>query len=156
MYNTKLHFYFISSYAHIRQKIQKTASEKYAGIRQQTMALSLMSGWRTPLWLLLLMYLMKSPHGAGKEEQKLYSNCLIEVKSNGLNVGGCFNSIHPEDKQDVAFRLVLGARAVAYGEKNVSFQGPFPTQAVLDNSYVTIVFNQDIKASHEDGFFEVR
>nr|AAH49448.1 Zgc:56454 [Danio rerio] len=66
-----------------------------------------------------------------------------------------WGSIHPEDKQDVAFRLVLGARAVAYGEKNVTFQGPFPTQAVLGNSYITIVFNQDIKASHEDGYFEI-
>ncbi|XP_067275157.1 sialate O-acetylesterase [Pseudorasbora parva] len=66
--------------------------------------------------------------------------------------------IHPEDKQDVAFRLVLGARAVAYGEKNVSFQGPFPTQAILNQSSISIVFNQDINATLDknDGrFFEI-
>lgn len=67
-----------------------------------------------------------------------------------------FNSIHPEDKQDVAFRLVLGARAVAYGEKNVSFQGPFPTQAMLNQSFISIVFNQDVNAILKDDFFEVR
>lgn len=65
-------------------------------------------------------------------------------------------SIHPEDKQDVAYRLVLGARAVAYGEKNVSFQGPFPTHAVLKQDFICIVFNRGIKAITGDGFFEVR
>ncbi len=65
-------------------------------------------------------------------------------------------SIHPEDKQDVAYRLVLGARAVAYGEKNVSFQGPFPTHAVLKQDFICIEFNQGINAINGDGFFEVR
>ena len=32
--------------------------------------------------------------------------------------------IHPRDKASVADRLVIGARAIAYGEKNVDFQGP--------------------------------
>lgn len=56
----------------------------------------------------------------------------------------------------MAFRLVLGARAVAYGEKNVSFQGPFPTQAMLNQSFISIVFNQDVNAILKDDFFEVR
>ncbi|KAL1256669.1 hypothetical protein QQF64_012214 [Cirrhinus molitorella] len=67
-----------------------------------------------------------------------------------------YGSIHPEDKQDVAYRLVLGARAVAYGEKNVSFQGPFPTQAVLEQDFISIVFNQSINAIPDEGnFFEI-
>ncbi|XP_057281953.1 sialate O-acetylesterase isoform X3 [Pezoporus wallicus] len=43
-----------------------------------------------------------------------------------------YGSIHPRDKHNVAHRLQLGARAVAYGEKNLVFQGPFPTRAVLE------------------------
>ncbi|XP_010076573.1 PREDICTED: sialate O-acetylesterase, partial [Pterocles gutturalis] len=43
-----------------------------------------------------------------------------------------YGSIHPRDKQNVAYRLHLGARAVAYGEKNLVFQGPSPTRAVLE------------------------
>ncbi|XP_056112443.1 sialate O-acetylesterase [Rhinichthys klamathensis goyatoka] len=68
-----------------------------------------------------------------------------------------WGSIHPEDKQDVAYRLVLGARAVAYGEKNVSFQGPFPTHAILYKSFISIVFNQAVNAIHDDDddFFEI-
>uniref|UniRef100_A0A8C1T172 Sialic acid acetylesterase n=1 Tax=Cyprinus carpio TaxID=7962 RepID=A0A8C1T172_CYPCA len=69
-----------------------------------------------------------------------------------------WGSIHPEDKQDVAYRLVLGARAVAYGEKNVSFQGPFPTHALLEQDLIYIVFNQGIEqgiAITNDRFFEI-
>uniref|UniRef100_A0A8C1NDW7 Sialic acid acetylesterase n=1 Tax=Cyprinus carpio TaxID=7962 RepID=A0A8C1NDW7_CYPCA len=69
-----------------------------------------------------------------------------------------WGSIHPEDKQDVAYRLVLGARAVAYGEKNVSFQGPFPTHALLEQDFIYIVFNQGIEqgiAITNDRFFEI-
>ncbi|XP_059362291.1 sialate O-acetylesterase [Carassius carassius] len=67
-----------------------------------------------------------------------------------------YGSIHPEDKQDVAYRLVLGARAVAYGEKNVSFQGPYPTHAMLKQNLICIVFNQTIiSATTNDGFFEI-
>ncbi|XP_010184449.1 PREDICTED: LOW QUALITY PROTEIN: sialate O-acetylesterase, partial [Mesitornis unicolor] len=43
-----------------------------------------------------------------------------------------YGSIHPRDKQSVAHRLQLGARAVAYGEKEVVFQGPYPSRAVLE------------------------
>ncbi|KAK9959120.1 hypothetical protein ABG768_011200 [Culter alburnus] len=66
-----------------------------------------------------------------------------------------WGSIHPEYKRDVAHRLVLGARAVAYGEKNVSFQGPFPSQIVLNQFFIRIVFNQDIKVTLDDDFFEI-
>lgn len=49
----------------------------------------------------------------------------------------CFNSIvssffplsiHPRDKQDVAYRLMRGALNVAYGHSDVTYKGPFPSQ----------------------------
>lgn len=66
-----------------------------------------------------------------------------------------YRSIHPRFKQDVAHRLVLGARAVAYGEENVSFQGPYPISFQLDQSSLNITFDQEISATHSDNAFEV-
>ena len=39
-----------------------------------------------------------------------------------------YKSIHPRDKASVADRLIFGARALVYGEKDVKFQGP-----IIDN-----------------------
>ena len=71
----------------------------------------------------------------------------------------CF-SIHPTYKQDIAVRLVLGARAIAYGESNLAYQGPFPSDYQLDSSQykLTIIFDHgtatlEVKGSNE---FEVR
>ncbi|NXX74426.1 SIAE acetylesterase, partial [Urocolius indicus] len=57
-----------------------------------------------------------------------------------------YGSIHPRDKQNVARRLQLGARAVAYGEKELVFQGPFPTNAVLELSraLLNITYDQEL------------
>ncbi|XP_074783337.1 sialate O-acetylesterase [Athene noctua] len=57
-----------------------------------------------------------------------------------------YGSIHPRDKQNVAHRLQLGARAVAYGEKNVIFQGPYPTRAVLEvtRGLLNITYSQEL------------
>ncbi|NXL54477.1 SIAE acetylesterase, partial [Podilymbus podiceps] len=54
--------------------------------------------------------------------------------------------IHPRDKQNVAHRLHLGARAVAYGEKNLVFQGPYPTRAVLEvtGALLNITYSQEL------------
>ncbi|NXL39152.1 SIAE acetylesterase, partial [Glaucidium brasilianum] len=61
-------------------------------------------------------------------------------------------SIHPRDKQNVAHRLQLGARAVAYGEKNVIFQGPYPTCAVLEvtRGLLNITYSQELVWRHRD------
>ncbi|NXX99306.1 SIAE acetylesterase, partial [Centropus bengalensis] len=61
-------------------------------------------------------------------------------------------SIHPRDKQNVARRLLLGARAVAYGEKEVVFQGPFPTRAVLEVSrgLLNVTYSQELLCRHRD------
>lgn len=47
-----------------------------------------------------------------------------------------FGSIHPRDKEDVGWRLALGALAIAYGNStsdNVYFSVPIPAKAVLSN-----------------------
>jgi hypothetical protein len=44
---------------------------------------------------------------------------VLECGKRSLQVTLC-SRIHPWDKQDEAYRLSLGERAVAYGEKGVS------------------------------------
>lgn len=55
-----------------------------------------------------------------------------------------YGTIHPRDKQDVAYRLTLGARAVAYNEKDVPFLGPFPSEILSTQMYVNITYDQTI------------
>lgn len=66
-------------------------------------------------------------------------------------------SIHPRDKQTVAYRLHLGARAVAYGEKLI-FQGPLPENVELlaDRGLLNLTYSQDIQVQRQDKIFEVR
>uniref|UniRef100_A0A8C9U036 Sialic acid acetylesterase n=1 Tax=Scleropages formosus TaxID=113540 RepID=A0A8C9U036_SCLFO len=64
-------------------------------------------------------------------------------------------SIHPRYKHDVALRLTLGARAMAYGEKNVSFQGPFPAKIWLDQDLINITYNQPVSVSLSQDIFEI-
>ncbi|XP_056622150.1 sialate O-acetylesterase [Triplophysa dalaica] len=66
-----------------------------------------------------------------------------------------WGSIHPRFKRDVAHRLVLGARAVAYGEKNVSFQGPYPLSFHFDQCSLNITFDQKLSATNSDNAFEI-
>nr|XP_046149394.1 sialate O-acetylesterase-like [Oncorhynchus gorbuscha] len=63
-----------------------------------------------------------------------------------------FGSIHPRDKQDVAYRLSLGARAVAYGEEGVSFQGPFPRWVLVNDQYINVTYDQSVCHSFERYF----
>lgn len=69
--------------------------------------------------------------------------------------GGSFR-IHPRDKQDVAYRLTLGARAVAYGEVGVSFQGPFPTQITLLSKMINVTYDQKVRVTPSKDVFEVK
>jgi len=65
--------------------------------------------------------------------------------------------IHPRDKQDVARRLTLGARAVAYNEKRVSFEGPFPKElSVSAPMSVNITYDQKVSVTPSRSIFEVR
>lgn len=68
-------------------------------------------------------------------------------------------SIHPRDKQNVAHRLHLGARAVAYGEKDLVFQGPYPTRAILEvtRGLLNVTYSQELVCRRRDTrAFEVR
>ncbi|NXT32700.1 SIAE acetylesterase, partial [Pelecanoides urinatrix] len=70
-----------------------------------------------------------------------------------------YGSIHPRDKQNVAHRLHLGARAVAYGEKDLVFQGPYPTRAVLEvtRGLLNLTYSQELVCRRRDTrAFEVR
>ncbi|NXU19540.1 SIAE acetylesterase, partial [Pardalotus punctatus] len=70
-----------------------------------------------------------------------------------------YGSIHPRDKQNVAHRLLLGARAVAYGDKDLVFQGPYPTRAILDVSrgLLNVTYSQELICRQRDAqTFEVR
>ncbi|KAM6946328.1 sialate O-acetylesterase [Aplochiton taeniatus] len=66
-----------------------------------------------------------------------------------------FGSIHPRDKQHVAYRLALGARAVAYGETDLVFQGPFPSKVVAKKGYLSITYDQKISVAASKNIFEV-
>jgi len=59
------------------------------------------------------------------------SNVFMAVAMDLPDDNSPYGSIHPRDKTTVADRLILGARAVAYGEKNVSFQGPVLSNCTL-------------------------
>ncbi|KAM9269242.1 sialate O-acetylesterase [Morus bassanus] len=63
-----------------------------------------------------------------------------------------YGSIHPRDKQNVARRLHLGARAVAYGEKDLVFQGPYPTRAVLEvtRGLLNLTYSQELVCRQRD------
>ncbi|XP_034023873.1 sialate O-acetylesterase [Thalassophryne amazonica] len=66
-----------------------------------------------------------------------------------------YDPIHPRDKQDVAYRLTLGARAVAYNEKNVTFLGPFPHQMLLTQTYINITYDQTISVTQSQDIFQI-
>ncbi|KAF3693001.1 Sialate O-acetylesterase [Channa argus] len=65
-----------------------------------------------------------------------------------------YGTIHPRDKQDVAYRLTLGARAVAYNEKAVPFLGPFPSQILYTGIYVNITYDQELSVTPSKDIFE--
>ncbi|KAM3921731.1 sialate O-acetylesterase [Leptodactylus fuscus] len=69
-----------------------------------------------------------------------------------------YGSIHPRDKQTVAYRLYLGAQAIAYGDRRVHYQGPFPDRidVYYTYSYMNITYNQELLITHTcDNIFEV-
>ncbi|XP_017275588.1 sialate O-acetylesterase isoform X3 [Kryptolebias marmoratus] len=66
-----------------------------------------------------------------------------------------YGTIHPRDKQDVAHRLTLGARAVAYGEKGVAFAGPFPYRIVSTDESVNITYDQPVSVAPSKNIFEI-
>ena len=76
-----------------------------------------------------------------------------------LNISSHFR-IHPRYKQDIADRLFLAARNVAYGEQEIKIQGPFPTGLQLDAStnLLTVEYDngKDVLQVNTNNGFEVR
>ncbi|XP_056398027.1 sialate O-acetylesterase isoform X2 [Hyla sarda] len=69
-----------------------------------------------------------------------------------------YGSVHPRDKQTVAYRLYLGAQAIAYGDHRIPFQGPFPETVDIyyNYSYMNITYNQELLITRTcDDIFEV-
>ncbi|KAJ0063641.1 hypothetical protein NL108_004484, partial [Boleophthalmus pectinirostris] len=64
-----------------------------------------------------------------------------------------YGTIHPRDKQDVTYRLTLGAKVVAY-KQSLSFQGPFPCLISPDQMYVNITFDQQVSVTPSKDIFE--
>ncbi|XP_030621679.1 sialate O-acetylesterase [Chanos chanos] len=66
-----------------------------------------------------------------------------------------WGSIHPRYKQDVAHRLVLGARAVAYGEKALTFNGPYFKMIDKNEGFTRITYDQKITIKPSSDLFEI-
>ncbi|XP_041850929.1 sialate O-acetylesterase isoform X2 [Melanotaenia boesemani] len=66
-----------------------------------------------------------------------------------------YGTIHPRDKQDVAYRLTLGARAVAYDEEDVLFLGPFPKLIWSTETVINITYDQVVSVTPSKDIFEI-
>lgn len=69
-----------------------------------------------------------------------------------------YGSVHPRDKETVGYRLYLGARAIAYGEKEVQYRGPFPVHidVYYNYLYMNITYDQKLLITGTcDNMFEV-
>ncbi|XP_063799804.1 sialate O-acetylesterase isoform X2 [Pseudophryne corroboree] len=94
----------------------------------------------------------------GYAPNHMMPNTFMAVAMDLCDETSPYGSIHPRDKQTVAYRLSLGARAIAYGERDVSFKGPFPVtiDVYYDYSYMNITYDQDLLITHTcDKIFEV-
>jgi sialate O-acetylesterase len=66
--------------------------------------------------------------------------------------------IHPRNKLDVGYRLSRSGLAVAYGYKNISYQGPIIADISIasDSSKVNVTYSNIVSSSIElrnpDGF----
>ncbi|KAL3884153.1 hypothetical protein ACJMK2_030373 [Sinanodonta woodiana] len=69
-------------------------------------------------------------------------NVFMSVAMDLPDFASPYGTVHPRDKEDVSSRLVLAARAVAYGEKGLDFQGPQPTKFSVQDNSLTIEFSQ--------------
>jgi sialate O-acetylesterase len=61
------------------------------------------------------------------------------------------NRIHPRDKLDVGYRLSQSGLAVAYGFKNVTYQGPIIARISVssDSSRVNVTYSNEVSKSIE-------
>ncbi|KAM6432101.1 sialate O-acetylesterase isoform 1-T5 [Liasis olivaceus] len=94
----------------------------------------------------------------GYVPNKRMSNTFMAVTIDLGDDESPYGSIHPRDKRTVAYRLHLGALAIAYGEKSITFQGPYPQKVQVNETHrlLNITFEEHIQLRHMDSkAFEV-
>ena len=77
--------------------------------------------------------------GTLRDQQRRTLDLTNTAMAVSLDVGDAEN-IHPSDKQTVAARLALAARALAYGE-SVEYSGPLFRQATVDGAGMRVWFS---------------
>ncbi|XP_053397524.1 sialate O-acetylesterase-like isoform X2 [Mercenaria mercenaria] len=94
--------------------------------------------------------------GYGYVPNPVLQNVFMAVAMDLPDYASPYGSVHPRDKMDVAERLALAGRAVAYGESNIDFQGPIPSKFTLNSDHtLTIEFdhgNNPIEVRKNNGF----
>lgn len=76
-------------------------------------------------------------------------NVFMAVSMDLGNASSPYGSIHPNDKQDVGFRLALAGRAVAYGDLNVYYSGPIVSDVIFTSVANTTTWITTVKYQHE-------
>ena len=64
------------------------------------------------------------------------------------NASSPYGSIHPNDKQDVGYRLALAGQAVAYGDLDVYYSGPIVSDVII-SLYNSSTWYATVKYQHE-------
>jgi sialate O-acetylesterase len=64
---------------------------------------------------------------------------------------GTKDNVHPPDKQTVAARLALAARATVYGEHGIEYSGPLFREATVEGSTMRVWFNHAESGLMSDG-----
>lgn len=64
---------------------------------------------------------------------------------------GTRDNVHPPDKQTVAARLALAARATVYGEHGIEYSGPLFREATVEGSAMRVWFNHAESGLTSDG-----
>ncbi|XP_047375547.1 sialate O-acetylesterase isoform X1 [Sciurus carolinensis] len=94
----------------------------------------------------------------GSVPNRKMPNTFMAVAMDLCDRNSPFGSIHPRDKQTVAYRLHLGARAVAYGEKNLIFEGPLPEKIefLAHKGLLNLTYYQQVQVQRQDDkIFEI-
>ncbi|KAJ3591252.1 hypothetical protein NHX12_009198 [Muraenolepis orangiensis] len=80
--------------------------------------------------------------GTGYAPNPAMNKTFMAVAMDLLDDMSPFHPVHPRDKYTVAHRLWLGARAVAYDQKDVHFLGPYPRGITSDDHSLNITYDQ--------------